>query len=614
VASYHVKQSTDPSLLLVQNEDLKRWLLLEDEMLMRAAAVAVGQADLDSLLAHYKAAEEWVAAARVARAISAVSAARTDCVKHASAALALLEQAGSESIEAQQLELDIRGSLQYTMPTGGPEKKQNGARMQALMAQNKSLQADSLGLYLVLVFPRLFAMFGVHPKLWDAGKIATQDTVREGFRLQINEGMALYTTATEECVGARKECIRIAYELVSGCILFMSYRSTDETAGMHQQLLGAKWGDDGSILVAACMDYRFDRHFMIAQGIGFRMDLCLYHPHAQGAAEYSGNVQQMVQLFEKQQGDMRDFVKRGVPGLELPYYCLCTAFSLTGSDFKALHPFGKDLLTLFGSCEGQCTDPSDCEEWYESADFSVLVAKYPSGYSSKDGLHHLLLKSYIVSTNQATLSLSLASMGTSNFDLSWLGSLPAPDDPTLHDGLAYHRFTNLRVLIAEVLEWQGRYKEAIRCTNSHSSILRSSTHAHLFTSPFLFNRSYAVAELQDQFNFNASSKVRAGRVIGRCHAALGEHTLSVSAFDAAIELARRGRFLLSEALTIRDRALAGQGAGGSNGLHWDKSTGKQQLVEIMGRMQGPREPMDMLLGLHLVAQQREANTNAEVPC
>jgi hypothetical protein len=473
--------------------------------------------------------------------------------------------------------------------------------MQALMAQNNSLQADSLGLYFVMVWPRLLAMFGVHPKLWDAGKIATQDTVREGLRLQINEGRALLAKAVEECVGARKECIRIGYELLMGCFSFMSCRSTDETAGMHQQLLEAKWGDDGSILVTACMDYRFDRHFSIAQGIGVRFDSYLLHAHAQGIAEYSGNVQQMVQLFEKQQGDMREFVKRGVPGMELPFYCMCTACSFTGSDFKALNPFGKDMLTLFGSCEGQCTDPSDCEEWYESADFSVLVARYPSGYSSKDGLHHLYLKPYIVSTNQAVLSLSLASMGASNFDLSWLDSLPAPDDPTLHDGLTYIRFTNLRVMIAEVLEWQGRYKAAIRCANSHSSILRSSTQAHFSTPPFLFNRSYAVAELQDQFNFSASSKVRAGRLIGRCHAVFGEHTLSVSAFDAAVELARRGRFLLSEALAIRDRALAGQGAGG-NGLHWDKSNGKQRLAEVMGRMQGPREPLEMLLGLNPVAQ------------
>ena len=55
-------------------------------------------------------------------------------------------------------------------------------------------------------------------------------------------------------------------------------------------------------------------------------------------------------------------------------------------------------------------------------------------------------------------------------------------------------FSNTRPLIAEVLQWQGRYKEAI---------------------------SFAVAELQADFNMNAASKVRAGRVLGCCHAAIG---------------------------------------------------------------------------------------------
>jgi hypothetical protein len=105
--------------------------------------------------------------------------------------------------------------------------------------------------------------------------------------------------------------------------------------------------------------------------------------------------------------------------------------------------------------------------------------------------------------------------------------------------------------------------------------------------------------LQDEFNFNATSKVRAGHILGRCHAALGEHTLSVSAFDAAIQLAKRGRFLLSEALLIRDRGLARQEAG-KGAIHWDKHTehtGKQQLAEVMGRMHGAQEPLGRLLGL-----------------
>jgi hypothetical protein len=87
-------------------------------------------------------------------------------------------------------------------------------------------------------------------------------------------------------------------------------------------------------------------------------------------------------------------------------------------------------------------------------------------------------------------------------------------------------------------------------------------------------------------------------VIGRCHAALGEHALSVAASDAAIELARRGCFLLSEALAIRGRALAGracEGTGGGSGLHWDEREGKQQLSEVAGRMCGAREPLERLL-------------------
>ena len=91
------------------------------------------------------------------------------------------------------------------------------------------------------------------------------------------------------------------------------------------------------------------------------------------------------------------------------------------------------------------------------------------GQSSKDGLHHMLVKPALIFHMQATLSLSLASTGTSNFDLSWLDGLPAADDSKLHDGLSSaFTFVNQRVVIAEVFEWQGRYKEAIRCVHFHA--------------------------------------------------------------------------------------------------------------------------------------------------
>jgi hypothetical protein len=243
----------------------------------------------------------------------------------------------------------------------------------------------------------------------------------------------------------------------------MALRSTDETAEVHQQLLEAKWGEDGSVLTAACMDYRFDRHFMITQGIGLRMDPSLFAVHARGVAEYCGDVQQMVQLFEKQLDGLREFIKRGAPGMELPFNFLFAASSFTSSELNALHPFGNDVAGLLELCEGQCTDPSECEGWHGSADWGAFTGNYGEGRSSKDGLHHMFLTPWIIANLQAMVSICLASTGTSDFDLTWLDNLPAADDSKLHDGMvASIAMVNTRVLIAEVLEWRGRHKEAIR--------------------------------------------------------------------------------------------------------------------------------------------------------
>jgi hypothetical protein len=73
--------------------------------------------------------------------------------------------------------------------------------------------------------------------------------------------------------------------------------------------------------------------------------------------------------------------------------------------------------------------------------------------------------------------------------------------------------------------------------------------------------------------------------------------LSVSAFDAAIELAQSRKLLLSEALSVRGRAAEGRNGGESDGLHWDEEMGKQRLAEVMGRMQGPQEALDRALML-----------------
>jgi hypothetical protein len=80
--------------------------------------------------------------------------------------------------------------------------------------------------------------------------------------------------------------------------------------------------------------------------------------------------------------------------------------------------------------------------------------------------------------------------------------------------------------------------------------------------------------------------------------------LSVSAFDAAIELAQSRKLLLSEALSVRGQAAEGRNGAGGGGLHWDEETGKQRLTEVMGRMQGPREALQRVL---LLPQYRDTN-------
>jgi hypothetical protein len=121
---------------------------------------------------------------------------------------------------------------------------------------------------------------------------------------------------------------------------------------------------------------------MISQGIGMRMDNFLYFAIAQFAAENWGNVQMMVQLFDKQLGGLRDFVKRGVPGRELPFYSQWAAPCLTGLELSVLHPFGKEMAALFESCEGRCVDPEDNQGWFESAEWSGWRAQYGEGASS----------------------------------------------------------------------------------------------------------------------------------------------------------------------------------------------------------------------------------------
>ena len=164
--------------------------------------------------------------------------------------------------------------------------------------------------------------------------------------------------------------------------------------------------------------------------------------------------------------------------------------------------------------------------------------------------------------------LSLSSSVDSNDGLDWLDAIDLKDTRLEDCGRTLLGFVNTKPLIAEVLEQAGRIDDAITAAQS---------------------------ELGTPHNYNLPSRARAGRVLGRCHAAKGEPALSYSAFDAAIELAKSGRLLMAEALTVRARAAAGREAGGTGAPHWDERTGRQRIAEVAGRAQGDRAQLEAAL-------------------
>ena len=90
-----------------------------------------------------------------------------------------------------------------------------------------------------------------------------------------------------------------------------------------------------------------------------------------------------------------------------------------------------------------------------------------------------------------------------------------------------------------------------------------------------------------QFNFNGISKARAGRVLGRCHAAQGQHALSASSLDAVLQLASTGRWLMETVQTLRAQVVAGRAAGSASRAlgAGGEEAGRERLAAAVARLQ-----------------------------
>jgi hypothetical protein len=338
---------------------------------------------------------------------------------------------------------------------------------------------------------------------------------------------------------------------------------TEESAALFQSATDEHWGVDCSKLMKAVSVHAFDRHFQIARTTTFRNDALVSLSTEWFVAEKTGNVQHCIDMNDRKYQTMESYMRAAPPpGIEVSLF-LWGRGSFVGVEAYHQHLQPRQSILRLLEYAG-INDTQQAEEGYRSSAEWAFPRSLSS--SSADGLSHNCPEHALVAMIRAVLSFLVDAR---NVDLSWLDDLPPADATTLHD-LTIGTFTptNPRVLVAEVFEQQGRHADAIR---------------------------FVQTDLQDYHNLNAVSKVRAGRVLGRCHAALGQHMLSVSAFDAAIKLAQSRKLLLLEALSVRGRAAAGGSGTGGGGLHWDEETGKQRLAEVVGRMQGPREVLGMLM-------------------
>jgi hypothetical protein len=205
VGSFHIKQSIDRSVLLTENQDVKRYLVLDDTVLFRQAALAIGKAELEELATHFAETSRWLEAAKVRWAVYYVSSSQT--LTMMDEVMDLLEKCGPTRTScALQLELDVIGSLTYLVQkhtTGSAERAQLGARI-AELGRNPSVRTDPWNAILGGSYPKLAMLLGVVPLAWDGGKRPDGESVLKGMSMWYSQTTPLMQMACDNAVGARK--------------------------------------------------------------------------------------------------------------------------------------------------------------------------------------------------------------------------------------------------------------------------------------------------------------------------------------------------------------------------------------------------------------------------
>jgi hypothetical protein len=205
VGSFHIQQSIDPLVPVTENKDVARWLDSPSPVLFRQTALAVGEAELRALAAHFVDRSQWAEGATVNWAVYQVSSKQSLAMMDE--VMELLEKCGSaRTNSALQLELDVINSFNYLIQkhtTGTAARTQLGVRI-AELSRNPSLRSDGWSAVLGGIYPKLAMAVGFVPIAWEGGRTVDSDSVLKGMHLWYNQAIPLMQSACENAVGARK--------------------------------------------------------------------------------------------------------------------------------------------------------------------------------------------------------------------------------------------------------------------------------------------------------------------------------------------------------------------------------------------------------------------------
>jgi hypothetical protein len=173
-------------------------------VLFQQTALAVGEEELEALVAHFAGRKQWVEAAKARWAVYFVSSSQAAALMDE--VMELLEKCGpTRTNRGLQLELDIISSYKYQAKysSQSAERVQIGARI-AELSQNPSLRTDPWSLVVGGIFPKMVFLVGVSAKAWEDEKKPDGDSVLKGMNLWYIQATPLMQSACDNAVGARK--------------------------------------------------------------------------------------------------------------------------------------------------------------------------------------------------------------------------------------------------------------------------------------------------------------------------------------------------------------------------------------------------------------------------